>query len=197
MTVDSYRSNDPIQRDDDPQTYTLHYRGDAIAEYRWARPHAHTDPRLAPRHVFDEILKYAVIPTIDLILQCGPGIVLLRRVISPYARKWALPGLRLLKGDSVSDCIERIAREELGIRSSELSEPFFVGQRCVKFRTEMERQDLASSYYVETTSRSFKLNADHYSSVRLIGSIEEVPTGTGALYRWELSEWFRTTDAIS
>lgn len=191
MTVDSYPSNDANQRADDSGTYTLHYRGSAIAEYRWGRAHTHADPRLAPRHIFDQILKYSVIPTIDLVLQCGPGILLLRRVIPPYARKWALPGLRLLKGDSVGDCIERIAREELGIRSSELSEPCFVGQRCVKFRTEMERQDLASSYYVKTTSRFFVLNADHYSSVRLIGSIEEVPAGTGTLYRTELREWFR------
>ena len=191
MTVDSCASKDPIQREDDPQTFTLHYRGSAIAKYRWARPPTHADSRWAPKHIFDEILKYSVIPTMDLVLQCGPGIVLLKRVIPPYARKWALPGLRLLKGDSVGDCIERIACDELGIRSSELSEPVFLGQRCVKFRTEMERQDLASSYYVETTSRSFVLNADHYSSVRLIGSIEEVPTGTGALYRKELGDWFR------
>lgn len=192
VTINSYPSDDPIQGEDDSQTYALHYRGNAIAEYRWARPNTQSDPRWAPTHVFDEILKYSVIPTIDLVLQCGPGIVLVRRVIPPYARKWALPGLRLLKGDGIDDCIERIAREELGIRSSDLSEPFFVGQGCVKFRTEMERQDLASSYYVKTTSRSFVLNADHYSSVRLIGSIEEVPSGTGTLYRTELGKWFRT-----
>lgn len=192
MTVDPYPSNDPIQRHHEPQTYTLYHRGNAVAEYRWAHPRTQADARWAPRHVFEEILKYSVIPTIDLVLQCGPGIVLLRRVIPPYARKWALPGLRLLKGDSVRDCVERIAREELGISSQELSEPFFVGQRCVKFRTEMERQDLASSYYVKTSSRFFLLNAHHYSAVRLVGSIEEVPAGTGTLYRTELDEWFRT-----
>ena len=50
----------------------------------------------APREIFERILKYAVIPTFDLILECrSQGVVLVRRKIAPYKNTWALPGLRM------------------------------------------------------------------------------------------------------
>ncbi len=70
------------------------------------------------RELFEEHLRYFPIPTFDLLVQLPDhdnGIVIARRRIAPYAGKWALPGLRMWKGESIDDTLRRIARTELGI----------------------------------------------------------------------------------
>ncbi|WP_420884796.1 NUDIX domain-containing protein [Actinomadura geliboluensis] len=61
--------------------------------------------------------RYAVIPTFDLVVELpeGGGVVLVRRPIAPYQNKWALPGLRMFKPESIDDVIARIAEDELGL----------------------------------------------------------------------------------
>ena len=148
------------------------------------------DDRYAPRHIFEDILRYTVIPTIDLIVSGPCGVLLLRRTIAPYRNMWAIPGLRLLKGEMIEDCIARIAREELGLHSGQFSEATFVSQHSVKFKSEQNRQDLASAYAVKTVAESFVLNADHYSAARFVSNIDKLPASTGRLYRTELENWF-------
>ena len=51
------------------------------------------EPKLAPKHIFEQILEWAVMPTFDLVLEYqDQGIVLCRRKIAPYKNQWALPG---------------------------------------------------------------------------------------------------------
>ncbi len=58
--------------------------------------------KFAPRDIFEKILEYAVIPTFDLVIELPEGgIILLFRKIKPYAHTWALPGLRMLKPESI------------------------------------------------------------------------------------------------
>ncbi|MEU8347039.1 hypothetical protein AB0C74_35525 [Spirillospora sp. NPDC048832] len=67
--------------------------------------------KYAPREIFESILEYAVIPTFDLVVELpeGGGVVLVRRAMAPYQNKWALPGLRMFKPESIDDVIARIA----------------------------------------------------------------------------------------
>ena len=72
--------------------------------------------KFAPRAVFDQMLEYMVIPTFDLVIEYGQqGIIMVRRTIAPYQHQWALPGLRMLKGENIDDTLRRIARQEVGL----------------------------------------------------------------------------------
>jgi ADP-ribose pyrophosphatase YjhB (NUDIX family) len=42
-------------------------------------------------------------------------ILLTKRAIPPFPDTWHLPGSFLLKGESINDCLKRIAKKELGI----------------------------------------------------------------------------------
>lgn len=71
---------------------------------------------LAPRELFVEILKYMPIATFDLIVEYGDqGVIVVKRKIEPYKNVWALPGLRMYKGESINDTLRRIAKDELGL----------------------------------------------------------------------------------
>lgn len=72
--------------------------------------------KFAPRDVFETILEWAVIPTFDLIIEFGDeGYIFVKRKIAPYKNQWAFPGLRMYKGESIDDTLERVALQELGI----------------------------------------------------------------------------------
>ncbi len=79
--------------------------------------------KFAPRHLFDQILEYCVVPTFDLVIQMPDGQVLLvRRKLAPYANKWALPGLRMFKPESIEDTLFRIAKQRSGWKSIHMIE---------------------------------------------------------------------------
>jgi len=72
---------------------------------------------LAPKELFDKMLRYMPIPTFDLLVQYGDqGVVVVKRKIAPYKDVWALPGLRMHKRESIDDTLRRIARQELGFQ---------------------------------------------------------------------------------
>jgi 8-oxo-dGTP pyrophosphatase MutT (NUDIX family) len=144
-------------------------------------------PGFAPRQVFDEILRYAVIPTFDLALWFeGRGIFMARRRISPYQHKWALPGLRILKGEDIEDCLVRIAFEEVGIEIDP-SEREFVGQESPQFTTDQDRQDLATCYSFDAGRQDPVPNEDHFSEWRYVQRGVDIPEPIGGVYRRFLS----------
>ncbi len=147
-------------------------------------------PLYAPRDVFEQILKYAVIPTFDLILNFkGRGVVLVRRKIAPYRNKWALPGLRMMKPEGIEDTLIRIARQEIGV-AIEPEKRKFIGQYVGRFRTEGERQDISTCYAVECEDCDVKINKEHFSGYRFVRGRDEVPEKTGAMYRCFLDIYF-------
>jgi 8-oxo-dGTP pyrophosphatase MutT (NUDIX family) len=143
----------------------------------------------APREVFDQILEWAVIPTFDLVVEVGDQVVIVRRKIAPYRNVWALPGLRMLKGESIDDCLARIARQELGIEV-DLANKAMLGQYVGRFATEHQRQDLSTGYAVRALSFDITPNPEHFSGIRLVGSLDELPTASGAMYRHYLSRYW-------
>jgi ADP-ribose pyrophosphatase YjhB (NUDIX family) len=144
----------------------------------------------APRDIFEQILKYAVIPTFDLIIVCrSQGVVLVRRKIAPYKNTWALPGLRMMKPEGISDTLARIALQEVGVEI-ESDTRRFIGQYVGRFRTEQGRQDLSTCYAVNCEARKIQINTEHFSGYRFVQGMIEVPENIGAMYLYFLEEYF-------
>lgn len=147
-------------------------------------------PGFVPRETFEVILENAVIPTFDLIVDVPEkGVFIARRKIAPYAGKWALPGLRMYKGEGIPDTLHRIARAEIGI-SVETEKARLVGQYVGKFTTEHNRQDLSTCYAVTAETDMVMPNEEHFTGHRFIQSTDEIPTATGAMYKYYLNEYF-------
>ncbi len=148
------------------------------------------EPVFAPRDIFEQILQYAVIPTFDLIIELPHGgVILVYRNIAPYQNKWALPGLRMYKNESIDDTLVRIASQELGLRIDTTSKRF-LGQYVGTFTTEFNRQDLSSGYIVQTVDNEIKLNENHFTKYKIINSVDEIPQPIGAMYSFYLTQYF-------
>ena len=141
----------------------------------------------APKEIFDQILEWVVIPTFDLVIEYGDqGIILVKRNIAPYKNQWALPGLRMLKGEDIDTTLKRIAKQEVGLAINP-KEKIFLGQYVGKFTTEHNRQDLSTGYYVKVPdAQEIKLNEDHFSAFQVS---KEVPKNIGAMYKFYLEEY--------
>jgi len=149
-----------------------------------------SEPIFAPREIFEQILQYAVIPTFDLIIELpSGGIVVVYRSIAPYQNKWALPGLRMYKNETIDDTIKRIADQELGIQI-DFANKRFIGQYVGKFSTEFNRQDLSSGYIVKALGDEIRLNENHFSKYQVIKSVDEIPQQIGAMYSFYLNKYF-------
>ncbi|MFI0407105.1 NUDIX domain-containing protein [Actinomadura sp. 3N508] len=160
-------------------------------------PRKRPEVKFAPRETFESILEYAVIPTFDLVVELPEdgGVILVRRTIAPYQNKWALPGLRMFKPESIDDVIARVAEDELGL-AVDVDGKRFLGQYVGRFKTEHERQDLSTGYAVRASSAEIRINPDHFSGHQIIKKWGEVPPATGAMYRYYLAEYFDKADAL-
>ncbi len=145
---------------------------------------------LAPKEIFEQILEWAVIPTFDLVIEYGEqGIIIVKRKIAPYQNQWALPGLRMLKGESIDDTLMRIARQEVGLTINP-TEKVFLGQYVGKFTTEHHRQDLSTGYYVKVSdTQPITFNKDHFYDYMIT---KEIPNkNIGAMYTFYLEQHTR------
>jgi hypothetical protein len=148
------------------------------------------EPVFAPREIFEEILEYSVIPTFDLVINVPErGVLIARRKIAPYAGKWALPGLRILKNETIDDTLARIASSETGLEV-DIDNKVLLGQFMGNFTTEHNRQDLSTGYAVNALSDELFLNQDHFSGHKFVNSIEDIPSASGAMYRYYLTKYF-------
>lgn len=145
----------------------------------------------APDEIFDSILKYSVIPTFDLILKGTQGILLVKRCIAPYNGLWALPGLRIFRGESILTCLSRIAEEEVGL-DIEPSQGAYVNQSVVGFDT---RHDLSTCYAFELNIDHVTLNEAHLSDWTFVKELADIPAETGDLYREHLRHYFEGMEA--
>ncbi|MCA9882390.1 MAG: NUDIX domain-containing protein [Anaerolineae bacterium] len=145
-------------------------------------------PGYAPRDVFEQMLEWMVIPTFDLVLSYGEqGVIIVRRKIAPYKDVWALPGLRMYKGEDIDDTLRRIAEAELGLEI-DASQKQLLGQYVGKFKSEHNRQDLSTGYHIPLRGdQLIRLNEDHFYSYEITRTI---PDNMGAMYRHYLSIYF-------
>lgn len=143
--------------------------------------------KFLPPEIYKTVLEYAVIPTFDLILEYGKsGIIFVKRTVQPYKNVWSLPGLRMLKTEEVNDTLERIAFWELGLKI-DASKKVFLGQYVGKFKTEMNRQDLSTGYYIPVKdTQKIKLNKEHFSNVKISYNL---PKPIGAMYKFYFEQY--------
>jgi len=139
----------------------------------------------APPEIFEQILRYMPIPTFDLILEHSDGgVVLVKRKIEPYKNVWALPGLRMYKGESIDDTLMRIASSEVGLTIVPKGKRL-LGQYVGKFSTQNNRQDI-STCYVLPVAGEINLNTDHFSEFVITSTI---PMPIGAMYKHYLQTY--------
>ena len=143
--------------------------------------------RYAPREIFEKILEWTVIPTFDLVIEYGnKGFIVVKRKIAPYKNQWALPGLRMMKGEEINDTLRRIAKNELSLAINP-RQRVFLGQYVGKFKTERKRQDLSTGYTLKvSTKQIIKLNNNHFSDYRIT---KKIPSPIGAMYKFYLLKW--------
>jgi 8-oxo-dGTP pyrophosphatase MutT (NUDIX family) len=143
--------------------------------------------KFAPREIFEQILEWSVIPTFDLLIQYGDrGIILVKRKIAPYKDQWALPGLRMYKGEDINDTLKRIALQEVGLTINP-NDKAFIGQFVGKFKTENERQDISTGYLIKIPdNQEIKINPDHFSNYQVSKTI---PSPIGAMYKFYLEQY--------
>lgn len=143
--------------------------------------------KLAPREIFEKILQYAVIPTFDLVIEYGDkGIIIVKRKIAPYKNQWSLPGLRMLKGETIDEALKRIAKQELGLKIDP-GKKIFLGQYVGKFKTEHNRQDLSTGYYIKVSdNQKIMINQEHFSDYRITKTI---PLNIGGMYKFYLKQY--------
>ena len=150
-----------------------------------------TAPRFAPREIFEQILEWSVIPTFDLVIEsANQGVIIVKRRIPPYQNQWALPGLRMLKGESIEDTLIRIADKEVGLKIC-LTERKLLGQYVGRFKTEHQRQDLSTGYIVHIGAEDEPImNPGHFSAMRFVKSPADIPSRMGAMYKFYLQRYF-------
>lgn len=74
-------------------------------------------PRKLPYKKFLESFRYAPRPAVNLlVVREDDAILLTKRKKPPFAGYWHLPGSFILKGESLMDCVNRVAKEELGVK---------------------------------------------------------------------------------
>ncbi|MDO8513850.1 MAG: NUDIX domain-containing protein [bacterium] len=147
--------------------------------------------KFAPREIFEQILEWSVIPTFDLIIEYGnQGILLVKRKNAPYKNQWALPGLRMFKGEEIDDVLARIAKNEVGIQIDP-KQKHLINQYVGKFSTEYKRQDISTGYSIRVDSaQPINLNKEHFFQFRIITSHQQIPSPMGAMYSHYLKEYF-------
>jgi ADP-ribose pyrophosphatase YjhB (NUDIX family) len=147
--------------------------------------------KFAPREIFEQMLEWGVMPTFDLVIeQENKGIISVKRIIPPYKNTWALPGLRQYKGEKHKETLERIANKELGLKINS-KEAVMLGQYDGFFKTEHNRQDISTGYYVKVPeNQKIKLNEQHFSDIKYITSKKEIPKNMGAMYKFHLNKYF-------
>jgi colanic acid biosynthesis protein WcaH len=68
-----------------------------------------------PEDVWADVVRYAPVPSVDLVVRCPGGVLLARRQNDPAKGEWFVPGGRIQKGERLTEAVGRVAREELGV----------------------------------------------------------------------------------
>lgn len=76
-------------------------------------------PKILPHKLFLKTFRYVPRAAVDILVKNQKSeIVLTKRNIPPEKGLWHIPGSYIIKDERIMDCIERIAKDELGIKIS-------------------------------------------------------------------------------
>lgn len=117
---------------------------------------------------------------------------MVKRKTAPDKNVWALPGLRMYKGESINDTLVRIAQDELGLQIDPSTKQLW-GQYVGKFSSEHQRQDISTAYVVAVPeTQPVTINQEHFSKYDLV---TDIPQPIGAMYKYDLGEYFQFSSA--
>jgi ADP-ribose pyrophosphatase YjhB (NUDIX family) len=134
----------------------------------------------APEEVWQEIKEWVPISTIDLVIEYGRGVIMVRRELEPYKDVWAFPGLRVLIGEKDEEAIKRIAKDELGLEVDP-TEREELGSFNAQFGT---RQDISRAFILRVSGdQEIKLNPKHYSEEIIVSPGGPFPRPMGEMYQ--------------
>jgi colanic acid biosynthesis protein WcaH len=68
-----------------------------------------------PDEEWDVIVENVPLVSVDLVVDTPDGVVLGKRTNEPAKGEWFVPGGRVHKHESLTDAVDRVAREELGV----------------------------------------------------------------------------------
>lgn len=71
-----------------------------------------------PDDVWVEVFKHMPIPSVDLVVRFTDGILLAKRQNETAKGEWFVPNGRVRKGEHLSETVQRVAQEELGVSVS-------------------------------------------------------------------------------
>jgi hypothetical protein len=145
--------------------------------------------KFLPQDVYYTILDWAVIPTFDILIEYGDnGFIFVKRKIAPYKDVWAFPGLRMMKSEEINDSLERIAYAELGLKIN-FKKKIYLGQFVGKFKTEHNRQDLSTGFYIKIrNNQPIKPNKEHFYRVKVSRTL---PRPAGAMYKYYFGQYIK------
>ena len=76
-------------------------------------------PKRLPHKLFLKTFRYVPRVAVDILVKNQKSeIILTKRNIAPLKGLWHIPGSYIIKNEKITDCIERIAKDEIGIRIS-------------------------------------------------------------------------------
>ncbi len=74
-------------------------------------------PKKLSYKLFLKSFQFAPRPAVNLLVtRSDAAILLTKRQKPPFAGSWHLPGSFVLKGETLLDCVNRVAKEELGVK---------------------------------------------------------------------------------
>ena len=69
-----------------------------------------------PKNVFEEIYQHVPRLCIEVIIDTPQGIILTKRLISPWEGMWHIPGGTIYLGEKIDEALNRIADDEIGVK---------------------------------------------------------------------------------
>ncbi|TKX66097.1 GDP-mannose mannosyl hydrolase [Halorubrum sp. SP9] len=139
-----------------------------------------------PDDVWAEVVKHMPIPSVDLVVMCADGILLAKRQNEPAKSEWFVPGGRVRKGERLSEAVERVAQEELGVKVS-------IEERLGAYDHLYDTSDVdesggkhyvANGFLVTPETESFSLDPQHSDfSIFAVDSLPDLHPYVEAYFR--------------
>jgi colanic acid biosynthesis protein WcaH len=114
-----------------------------------------TEDGFIPYPLYDEIVKYMPIPSVEAIIVKDGRLLFLKRKNSPARGEWWFPGGRIRRGESIEEALLREVREETGLNVTEY--------RLVNVYSRIfpERHDIAIVFICKCGEGEIRLNDEH------------------------------------
>ena len=132
-----------------------------------------------PKKLWNDVIRTMPIACVDMIFQRPDSILYGFRLIKPYANQWALVGGRVLRGENLRQCANRIANE-YGLHFEKL---YLNGVYPVNFPN---RSDIVISLVARNISGQPKIDGYEFSKFKWTPN---PPRKIGANYLRMVTEW--------